>query len=113
MPAEEKLTQQKCEACSLDTPPMKGPIVQDLLQQLDPHRKVIDETKLERLYRFKNFKDALAFVNQVGDIAEEEGHHPDIELSWGKAKVTLLTHKIKGLSRNDFIMAAKIDKLNA
>ncbi len=110
--AQEPLSAGKCEACSIDTPPMKGPIVQDLLGQLDPHWKLVDETHIERLFRFKDFQKALDFVNAVGGIAEEEGHHPDVELGWGRAKIILMTHKIKGLSRNDFIMAAKIDLLD-
>lgn len=108
----EGLTQEKCIPCSLDTPPMKGDILIKLSKDLDDDWKLIDETYLERLFKFKNFAEALAFVNQVGSLAEEEGHHPDIELGWGRVKITLLTHKIKGLSRNDFILASKIDQLS-
>lgn len=73
--------------------------------------KVEEEKKLRREFKFKDFKEALAFVNKIGAIAEEEGHHPDIELGWGKVEVELSTHAIGGLSVNDFIMAAKIDKI--
>lgn len=66
---------------------------------------------LRREFKFKDFKEALNFVNKIGEIAEEEGHHPDIELGWGKVKVELSTHAIGGLSVNDFILAAKIDKI--
>ncbi len=70
----------------------------------------VDEKKLEKQYKFKNFKEALGFVNKVGELAESEGHHPDINLhGWSKVKLTLMTHAIDGLSENDFIMASKID----
>ncbi|NLJ99179.1 MAG: 4a-hydroxytetrahydrobiopterin dehydratase [Tissierellia bacterium] len=66
---------------------------------------------LKKEYKFKNFKDALDFTNKVGSLAEEEGHHPDIYLSWGKVVIKLWTHKIDGLHKNDFILAAKIDEI--
>ena len=68
-----------------------------------------DSTEIHRVYRFKDFKEALAFVNKVGDIAEEQGHHPDIKLGWGKVELSLSTHSIGGLSENDFVLAAKVD----
>ena len=67
--------------------------------------------RLHKSFHFPDFKSALAFVNKVGELAEEQGHHPDILLSWGKAEITLWTHKINGLTESDFIMAAKIDQL--
>ncbi len=70
------------------------------------------EQHLQREFRFPDFKQALTFVNRVGEVAEQEGHHPDILLAWGKVEVTLWTHKIDGLTESDFIMAAKIDRLN-
>jgi len=70
-----------------------------------------DGLSISRQFKFKNFVEALAFVDRVGEIAEAEGHHPDIELSWGKANIRLSTHAIKGLSLNDFIVAAKINEL--
>lgn len=70
-----------------------------------------DNKKIEKKFKFENFKTALDFVNQIGRIAEEEGHHPDIELGWGKVKVKLTTHAIGGLSVNDFILAAKINRI--
>lgn len=73
--------------------------------------KVIDGKKIRREFKFKDFKEALAFVNKIGEIAEEEGHHPDIELGYGRVAVNLSTHAIGGLSTNDFIVAAKIDRL--
>ena len=77
--------------------------------QLDEGWNVINEHHLEKEYRFKNFKKALEFTNIVGKIAEEEGHHPDLYLSWGKLKIQLFTRKIEGLSESDFILAAKIE----
>jgi pterin-4-alpha-carbinolamine dehydratase (EC 4.2.1.96) len=73
--------------------------------------EVINDVKIEKKFKFKDFKEALEFTNKVGALAEEEGHHPDIQLSWGKVVISLTTHKIHGLSENDFIMAVKIDKL--
>jgi len=107
----QTLTQEKCVPCTLDTPPMKGDPLITLFNQLNNNWNLIDDRYIERLFKFKNFKDALEFVNEVGALAEEDGHHPDIELGWGRVKVTLVTHKIKGLSRNDFILASKIDAL--
>lgn len=107
----EPLSNEKCIPCSLDTPPMAGEILYKLLGDLHEDWKLVDELSLVRSFKFKDFVEALAFVNKVGDIAEHEGHHPDIELGWGRVKITLITHKIKGLSRNDFILASKIDKI--
>jgi len=76
-----------------------------------PDWKVIEEHHLQKTFLFKDFKQALAFVNRVGEVAEREGHHPDLFLSWGRTDVTLYTHKIKGLSESDFILAAKIDRV--
>lgn len=101
------LAQKKCSACAQGVAPIKGAALQTLYKQLPPGWKIVDEHHLEREYTFKNFKEALAFVNRVGAIAEEEGHHPDIFLAWGKVKITLYTHKIGGLSESDFILAAK------
>lgn len=89
---------------------MKGSALEDLNRQV-PEWKVIDEHHIKRTFQFPDFASALAFVNKVGEVAEKEGHHPDILLSWGKAEVTTWTHKIDGLTESDFILAAKIDKL--
>ncbi len=104
------LSKKKCIPCSKTTPPLKGEQLKALLKQLDGW-KIIDEHRLEKEYPFKDFKQALAFTNKIGSIAEQEGHHPDIYLSWGLVKILLWTHKINGLSENDFIMAAKCDSL--
>ena len=89
---------------------MKGKELQQILQQV-PQWKAIDEHHITRTFTFPDFKQALDFVNRVGEIAEQQGHHPDILLTWGKAGITLWTHKIDGLTQSDFIMAAKIDKV--
>lgn len=104
-----ELADKKCVPCKEGTPPLKGKELENLFRDLEEGWELIDEKKIEKTYRFKDFKGALAYVNDIGKIAEEEGHHPDIFLSWGKVKVTLWTHKIKGLSESDFIMAAKCD----
>ncbi len=102
-----ELANKKCVACSTSTTPLKGDLLKKFSSQLKEGWKIVDEHHLEKSYTFKNFRDALNFTNQIGEIAEAEGHHPDLLLSWGKVKVTLWTHKIKGLSENDFIMADK------
>lgn len=103
------LSQKKCISCSKSTPPLKGEQLKFYFDQLDPSWQIVDEHHLEKEYHFKNFVEALAFVNQVGALAEQEGHHPDFYLAWGLVKILLWTHKINGMSENDFIMAAKID----
>jgi 4a-hydroxytetrahydrobiopterin dehydratase len=108
----EQLADQKCVPCRGGTPPLKGPELEELHRSV-PAWTVANEHHIHREFRFPDFKRALDFVNRVGAVAEEEGHHPDIFLRWGKAEVTLWTHKIDGLTRSDFIMAAKIDRLEA
>ncbi len=99
------LHEKHCEPCSAGTPPLSEDEISILKKDI-PEWDVIENKKIQ-----KDFKTALDFVNMVGAIAEDEGHHPDIFLSWGKVKITLLTHKIQGLSTNDFILAAKIDSI--
>lgn len=105
-----QLAEKKCQPCSGDTPPLKGGDLQSLLKQLDGW-DVEREHHLSKLYTFPNFVAALAFVNKVGALAEEQGHHPDLYLTWGKVGVQIWTHTIDGLSESDFILAAKIDAL--
>jgi 4a-hydroxytetrahydrobiopterin dehydratase len=81
-------------------------------QRLNADWRVIDGHHLEREYKFKDFRQALAFTNKVGELAEQENHHPDIYLAWGKVKLTLWTHKIDALTESDFAFAAKVDKIN-
>lgn len=91
-------------------PALKGDALHSFSHQL-PNWEVVDEHHITRTFKFSNFRDALDFVNRVGEVAEEQGHHPDIWLGWGKATITLWTHAVKGLTESDFIMAAKIDAL--
>lgn len=103
------LTHKKCVPCEGGVPALKGEDLKDLQKQLKKNWQLIQEHELQSEYVFKDFKSALNFVNQVGELAEREGHHPDIYLSYGKVKIILFTHSIDGLSENDFIIAAKID----
>lgn len=105
-----ELASKTCVPCRGGIPPLAGPELEDLARQV-PDWKVIEAHHLTRNFPFKNFVQALAFVNKVGALAEEQGHHPDILLAWGKAEITTWTHKINGLTESDFILAAKIDKL--
>ena len=89
---------------------MKGTKLEDLLDKLKNDWKIINEHHLEKEYSFKNFKEALDFTVKVGELAENQDHHPDIFLTWGKVKVTIWTHKIDGLTESDFIFAAKTDR---
>jgi 4a-hydroxytetrahydrobiopterin dehydratase len=106
----EKLADQTCVPCRGGVPAVKGVELKQI-QQLVPEWKVEKEHHISRTFTFPDFKQALDFVNRVGNVAEQQGHHPDILLAWGKAELTLWTHKIDGLTQSDFIMAAKIDQL--
>lgn len=104
------LASKTCVACRGDAPALKGDQLHSYSHQL-PQWKVVEEHHITRLFTFPDFKQALDFVNRVGAVAEEQGHHPDLLLTWGKVEVTLWTHKVDGLTESDFIMAAKIDSL--
>ena len=107
------LTRQRCEACRADAQRVTESERAELQPQL-PHRDVVERDgieRLERVYPFPDFVQALAFTNRVGELAEREGHHPALLTEWGRVTVTWWTHKIRGLHRNDFIMAAKTDAL--
>lgn len=106
----EELADKKCVPCRGGVPPIKGDELKKLEEKV-PGWTVSDEHHVHREFRFADFKQALEFVNRVGAVAEEQGHHPDILLAWGKVEVTLWTHKVDGLTESDFIMAAKIDRL--
>jgi 4a-hydroxytetrahydrobiopterin dehydratase len=106
---QQPLAQKHCVACRVGTPCLKGKALLDLQEQLHPGWELMEEQRLEKTYSFKNFQEALDFVNRVGGIAEKEKHHPDVYLSWGKVKLAIWTHKINGLSESDFILAAKCD----
>lgn len=105
------LSKKHCIPCRGGLPPLKGEALSKLHQQLDLNWKIVDEHHLEREFLFKDFQEALAFTNKIGAIAEQEDHHPDIFLSYGKVKVQIWTHKIDGLSESDFILAAKYDQI--
>ena len=105
-----ELASRNCVPCRGGTPPLVGKELEALVKEV-PEWKVVEGHHITRAFKFKNFVDALAFVNKVGALAEQQGHHPDIFLAWGKAEVTTWTHSINGLSESDFILAAKIDRL--
>ena len=110
-----ELHQENCEACRADAPRVPAAEQEALLQRL-PHWSIQtrdDVSQLQRQFTFGNFEQALAFTNQVGALAEAAGHHPALLTEWGKVTVTWWTHKIRGLHRNDFIMAARTDQLLA
>lgn len=112
-PHSNALTEMKCVPCRGGEPTVTPQEMAELLPQIPDWQLVEREDipRLERVYRFKNFAEALAFTNRVGQAAEEEDHHPALLTEWGKVTVTWWTHKLKGLHRNDFIMAAKTDEL--
>ena len=105
------LADKPCVPCRGGVPPMEMAKAQEMLAQLGKGWQLThDGTRLERDYPFKNFAQALAFANKVGEVAEEEGHHPDLHVRWGKCTVEIWTHKINGLTESDFFMAAKADR---
>ena len=104
------LADRTCVPCRGGVPPLAGRDLETLARQV-PGWEVVGEHHLKREFRFKNFREALAFVNQVGALAEEQGHHPDVSFGWGRAEVVIFTHKIDALTESDFILAAKIDRL--
>jgi 4a-hydroxytetrahydrobiopterin dehydratase len=106
------LADRKCVPCRGGTPPLTAEQYAPLLAQVDGWR-VEENKKLIKSFRFKNFVQAVEFVNAVTAVAEAEGHHPDLYVRWGETRVYLWTHKIDGLSESDFVMAAKIDRLYA
>lgn len=108
-----KLSQQSCEACRADAPKVSDDELAELMRMIPEWQPVVidDVLQLKREFKFKNFKQAMAFSNRLADLAEAEGHHPGIFTEWGKVTVTWWSHSIQGLHRNDFIMAAKTDTL--
>lgn len=105
------LSAQKCEACHAVAPKVSDAELADLIKKIPDWVPEVRDgiMQLERVYKFKNFKQAIAFTNKVGDMAEDEGHHPGLLTEWGKVTVTWWSHSIKGLHKNDFICAAKTD----
>ena len=104
----ESLASKHCVPCHGGVPRLGREEIEPLLSQLDGW-EVVEEHHLSKAYKFRNFADALAFVNRVGAVAESEGHHPDISFGWGYARIEIYTHAIGGLSESDFILAARID----
>ena len=108
-----ELITQSCEACRADAPRVSDQELIELSKEIPAWTNLSRNgvLQLERSFKFKNFRDALAFTNRVGEMAEQQGHHPDIYTAWGKVTVTWWSHSIKGLHKNDFICAAKTDSL--
>jgi 4a-hydroxytetrahydrobiopterin dehydratase len=105
-----ELVTQHCEPCEKGTPPLTEQEAADLASDV-PGWERDSNQKLRREFKFDNFRDAFGFVSKVALVAEAEGHHPDIELGWGRAAIELTTHAASGLTKNDFVMAAKISRL--
>ena len=105
-----ELAAKQCVPCTGGVPALKGKELDPLKAQV-PDWEVANQHHLQRTFEFPDFRRALAFTNRVGELAEEQGHHPDIYLAWGKVGVKIWTHKVDGLTESDFILAAKIDRL--
>ncbi len=106
-----QLCEKSCKACRGDLPALKGDQLQGYLNQIEGW-EVIAERRIRKEWKFPDFAAAMAFANRIGDLAEQENHHPDVCFGWGKASVELSTHKVHGLTEGDFILAAKIDRLD-
>lgn len=104
-----ELADQKCVPCRGDVPRLTGAELREVAARL-PGWKIVDEHHIERLFQFPDFVSALEFVRRVGAVAEEQGHHPDIHLTWGRVKISIYTHKIDGLTESDFVLGAKIER---
>ena len=111
--AGSELADRECVPCKGGVPPLEGAELDRLREALGGDWTLVDGHHLEREFGFANFRDALAFTNRVGELAEAQRHHPDIELSWGRVRLTIFTHKIDGLTESDFVFAAKVDRLSA
>ena len=107
----ETLAEKTCTPCRGGVPPLTGDQAQRFQAQAPNWELADDAHRIQRTFRFRNFREALVFVQEVGELAETEGHHPDINFGWGYVTVSLSTKKIKGLHENDFIMATKIDRI--
>ena len=105
-----ELATRECIPCRGGVPPLKGDELEKLNAQVEGW-SVLNEHHLNKVYKFRDFRESLAFVNQVGELAEQQGHHPDICFGWGSVEISIWTHKIDGLTESDFILAAKIDRL--
>lgn len=105
------LLSKKCIPCSIDTEPLTEMEIKNYLEKVNKDWKLAEDDRIERKFKFKDFKSGLDFVNKVASLAEAEGHHPSIYLAWGIVRIRIWTNNIKGLHENDFILAAKIDRL--
>jgi 4a-hydroxytetrahydrobiopterin dehydratase len=106
-----ELKEKRCRPCEGGVPPLEKEEIEQYQKQLKNEWEVVDRKKIRQTYSFKDFKEALNFANKVGEIAEEEQHHPDLHVYYGKVVIELATHAIGGLSENDFILAAKIENI--
>ncbi len=106
-----ELANRVCVPCKGGIPPLKGKELKALQNQLGNGWNVINEHYLKKKWKFDDFESALNFTNKIGSLAEDQGHHPDIYLAWGKVEIKMWTHKISGLTESDFILAAKIDRI--
>ena len=106
-----ELATKTCKPCQGGVPPLKGDELRKLAERLDNGWQVVDDHHLEKEYTFKDFREALDFTNRIGEVAEEQNHHPDIFLTYGKVRIQMWTHKIDGLTESDFVFAAKCDRV--
>lgn len=106
-----ELSKKKCIPCEGGTPPLKAEKIADYISELHDKWEVVDNKKIKKEFKFKNFLEAIEFLNKIAKIAEQENHHPDIHIYYNRVLIELWTHEVGGLSENDFILAAKIDEL--
>lgn len=106
-----ELSEKVCRSCDQGSEALRGERLKALQKELGHDWQIKDEHQLEKLFKFPDFQQALNFTNKVGGVAESIGHHPDIYLTWGKVGITIYTHKVDGLTENDFVLAAKIEKM--
>jgi len=109
--ADSNLSKKSCVPCTGGVPPLQGAALEALHEALGDEWDLVADHHLEKAFSFPDFREALAFTNRVGEMAEAQGHHPDIHLSWGRVIITVWTHKIDGLTESDFIFAARADRL--
>ena len=106
-----ELAKKQCVPCRGGVPPLDQGEIDAIHAKLGGGWEVVDGHHLEKEYEFKDFREALDFTNRVGELAETQGHHPDVYLAWGKVRLTIWTHKINGLTESDFVFAAKADEV--
>ncbi len=106
-------SEKNCIPCKGGIPSLKGECLSVLMKEINDDWNLVEDHHLEREFKFPNFKEAWDYLNRVSEMSEEQDHHPDLELSWGRVKVTIWTHKIDGLTESDFVFAAKCDSLLA